>query len=63
MTYRRRKNPMHTVHETRTVWDKEFIFMEQRGDDRLIDCEDTSLSTWDEDEWEYYSPCSLKADR
>ena len=34
-------------------WDERFAEMAQRGDDRLVDEETASLTSWDTDEWEW----------
>ena len=37
----------------REQWSEEFRRMAERGDDRLIDQEALSTSTWDRKEWEW----------
>ena len=32
-------------------WDAQFRAMAERGDDRLLDSEANTLTTWDADEW------------
>lgn len=34
-------------------WDDRFADMARRGDDRLLDPDSVSLSSWDKDEWEW----------
>lgn len=34
-------------------WDDQFAMMATRGDDRLLDADSISLTTWDSDEWEW----------
>lgn len=34
-------------------WDEQFAKMAERGDDRLLDSETVSLTSWDADEWEW----------
>mgnify|MGYP001562469280 CR=1 FL=1 len=37
----------------RQGWDAKFAEMASRGDDKLLDSEIVSLSSWDNDEWEW----------
>lgn len=37
----------------RRDWEEAFRALAQQGDDRLLDAESPSLSTWDEEEWEW----------
>jgi antitoxin MazE len=37
----------------RAGWDTAFQALARRGDDALLDAATPSLSTWDEDEWEW----------
>jgi antitoxin MazE len=37
----------------RARWEEQCRLMAKRGDDRLLDPEVISTSTWDEDEWEW----------
>ena len=37
----------------RQGWDAKFAEMASRGDDKLLDPEIVSLSSWDNDEWEW----------
>jgi antitoxin MazE len=37
----------------RQGWDKQFAEMAKRGDDRLLDSESTTLTSWDSEEWEW----------
>ena len=37
----------------RQGWDEQFQRMAQLGDDRLLDGEDLTASSWDETEWEW----------
>ena len=37
----------------RQGWDEQFSEMARRGDDKLLDSEIESLSSWDKDEWEW----------
>jgi len=34
-------------------WNEQFAKMAERGDDRLLDSETVSLTSWDTDEWEW----------
>jgi len=42
------RSPRHP----RQGWDEEFQLMAERGDDQLLDNE-ISLSSWDQDEWQW----------
>jgi len=37
----------------RQDWDRQFKLMAERGDDKLIDSEVVSLTSFDEEEWEW----------
>jgi len=37
----------------RCSWEEQFSVMAQHGDDRLLDREVLSLTSWDKDEWEW----------
>jgi antitoxin MazE len=39
--------------EPRAGWDEQFRRMAELGDDRLLDADVPSLTSWDEDEWEW----------
>jgi antitoxin MazE len=39
------------IRGPRQGWDERFAEMASRGDDRLLDSEIVSLSSWDKDEW------------
>ena len=41
------------LRNPRQGWDEEFVEMACRGDDKLLDSEATSASSWDKDEWEW----------
>jgi antitoxin MazE len=41
------------VLKNRTNWDKAFQEMAENGDDQLLDINQSSTSTWDEQEWEW----------
>ncbi len=41
------------LRRARQAWDEAFRQMAERGDDRLLDESVTSLTQWDEDEWEW----------
>lgn len=41
------------VRQVREGWDRAFAAMAERGDDDLLDTETPSLSTWDDEEWEW----------
>ena len=44
---------IRAARKPREGWDAAFREMAQRGDDALIDDAPPSLSTWDEEEWEW----------
>ncbi|MDD5094426.1 MAG: AbrB/MazE/SpoVT family DNA-binding domain-containing protein [Dehalococcoidia bacterium] len=44
---------IRSVRGPRQGWDERFAEMASHGDDRLLDSETASLSTWDKDEWEW----------
>jgi antitoxin MazE len=37
----------------RAGWEEQFARMAQRGDDRLLDDQDVSLTEWDQDDWQW----------
>lgn len=37
----------------RVGWEQQFKIMAERGDDYLVDGDNTSLTDWDEEEWEW----------
>jgi antitoxin MazE len=37
----------------RRGWDEQFSRMSESGDDRLLDAQTMSLTSWDADEWEW----------
>jgi antitoxin MazE len=41
------------VKKPRQDWDRQFKLMAERGDDKLIDSEVVSLTSFDEKEWEW----------
>jgi antitoxin MazE len=41
------------VKNPRQDWDRQFKLMAERGDDKLIDSEVVSLTSFDEEEWEW----------
>ena len=41
------------VRHARAGWDEQFKAMAERGDDRLLDEETSSLRRWDTEEWEW----------
>jgi antitoxin MazE len=41
------------VKKPRQDWDRQFKLMAERGDDKLIDSEVVSLTSFDEEEWEW----------
>ncbi|MBI1881101.1 MAG: AbrB/MazE/SpoVT family DNA-binding domain-containing protein [Chloroflexi bacterium] len=41
------------AQQPRHGWDEQFQAMAEKGDDRLLDDEALSLTTWDADEWEW----------
>ena len=42
-----------SVKKPRQDWDRQFKLMTERGDDKLIDSEVVSLTSFDEEEWEW----------
>jgi len=40
------------VKKPRQDWDRQFKLMAERGDDKLLDSEVVSLTSFDEEEWE-----------
>jgi antitoxin MazE len=44
---------IHPVRRPRQGWEEQFSAMAEQGDDRLLDAEVSSLTRWDEDEWEW----------
>ncbi len=49
-----RKNSViiRPARKVREGWDKSFCSMAQKGDDKLLDSETISTSSWDKTEWE-----------
>jgi len=41
------------VNKPRQDWDRQFKLMAERGDDKLLDSEVVSLTSFDEEEWEW----------
>ncbi len=41
------------IRSPRAGWDEQFKLMAERGDDRLLDAQTTSLTRWDAEEWEW----------
>ncbi len=41
------------IRSPRAGWDEQFRLMADRGDDRLLDAQTTSLTRWDAEEWEW----------
>lgn len=41
------------AHQTRQGWEEQFVRMAASGDDRLLDEESSTLTSWDEEEWEW----------
>jgi len=41
------------LKKSRQDWDRQFKLMAERGDDKLIDSEVVSLTSFDEEEWEW----------
>ena len=41
------------LKKPRQDWDRQFKLMAERGDDKLIDSEVMSLTSFDEEEWEW----------
>ena len=41
------------LKKPRQDWDRQFKLMSERGDDKLIDSEVVSLTSFDEEEWEW----------
>lgn len=41
------------VQRAREGWDRAFAAMAERGDDALLDAEASTLSIWDDEEWEW----------
>jgi antitoxin MazE len=37
----------------RHEWDRKFRIMAEKGDDKLLDSEAISLTSWDKEEWEW----------
>jgi antitoxin MazE len=44
---------IHAVQKPRHDWDKKFRAMAERGDDKLIDGEAISLTSWEGEEWQW----------
>jgi len=41
------------IRKPRQDWDRQFKLMAERGDDKLLDSEVVSLTSFDEEEWEW----------
>jgi antitoxin MazE len=41
------------LHHPRDGWEEQFRAMAARGDDQLLDGDIVSLTTWDDEEWEW----------
>jgi antitoxin MazE len=41
------------IQHPRMGWDERFRAMAEQGDDQLLDAASPTLTTWDEDEWEW----------
>jgi len=41
------------IRRPRDGWDEQFELMAERGDDRLLDVEASSLTRWDAEQWEW----------
>lgn len=41
------------VRRARYNWESQFKAMAEQGDDKLLDWDVSTLTTWDEDEWEW----------
>ena len=48
-----RKIVISPVKKPRQDWDRQFKLMAERGDDKLLDSEVVSLTSFDEKEWEW----------
>jgi len=50
-----RKNQLviRSIQRPRQGWDKQFQFMAEQGDDRLLDEAGLPATDWDRDEWEW----------
>jgi antitoxin MazE len=48
-----RKIVISPVKKPRQDWDRQFKLMAERGDDKLLDSEVVSLTSFDEEEWEW----------
>jgi antitoxin MazE len=44
---------VRAVHTPRAGWDEQFKAMAAAGDDQLLDADVSSLTQWDEGEWEW----------
>ena len=44
---------VRSARSPRQGWDEQFAKMAEQGDDRLLDSEVVSSSSWDENEWEW----------
>jgi antitoxin MazE len=44
---------IHAVTKPRHDWDRKFRIMAEKGDDKLLDSEAISLTSWDKEEWEW----------
>lgn len=53
LTVERDQLIVRPVRHTRAGWDERFSAMAAAGDDRLLDPESISLTSWDTAEWEW----------
>lgn len=44
---------IHAVTKPRQDWDRKFRIMAEKGDDKLLDSEAISLTSWDKEGWEW----------
>jgi antitoxin MazE len=44
---------IRSVHQVRQGWEDQFMVMAANGDDRLLDEEAVTLTSWDDEEWEW----------
>ena len=44
---------IRSLHKPREGWEAAFRAMGQAGDDRLVDSAESSVTSWDETEWEW----------
>ena len=50
---RARQIIIRSVKKPRHGWAEKFRAMAERGDDKLLDAEAASLTSWDKEEWEW----------